>query len=455
MKKIFLILRREYLVRVKKKSFIIMTFLTPLLFAGLMIGSAWLATSSGLKEDKVIRVLDKSDLFVDQLENSSNITYTYIEGTYQEAKKAFEKSDDFALLYIPDINAGDPSGIKLLGRKSISVDVQLTIEKKLKRRVEDIRLLEAGIDKEVLAETRVNVDIDTKVLGDETGEEKDSSSMAVYIIGFGAAFLIYMSVFIYGVQVMRGVIEEKTNRIVEVIISSVKPIELMLGKITGVALVGLTQFLLWIVLTLVLASAGGSLLGLERSAHQAPIGRMQNVNQIEREQAPMEVLATPKPAEENDQSNKIAKVFNAFSTLNYPLIVGAFLFYFVFGYLLYSAMFAAVGSAGDSETDAQQFTFPVSIPLILSFVMAQFVINEPDGVVAFWGSMIPFTSPIIMMLRIPYGVPAWQLALSMASLVLGFVLMAWLASRIYRVGILMYGKKITYKELGKWLFTKN
>ncbi|MEM9981329.1 MAG: ABC transporter permease [Bacteroidota bacterium] len=455
MKKIFLILRREYLVRVKKKSFIIMTFLTPLLFAGLMIGSAWLATSSGLKEDKVIRVLDKSDLFVDQLENGSNITYTYIEGTYQKAKTAFEKSDDFALLYIPDINAGDPNGIKLLGKKSISVDVQLAIEKKLKRRVEDIRLLEAGIDKEVLAETRVNVDIDTKVLGDETGEEKDSSSMAVYIIGFGAAFLIYMSVFIYGVQVMRGVIEEKTNRIVEVIISSVKPIELMLGKITGVALVGLTQFLLWIILTLVLASAGGSLLGLERSTNRAPMQRLQNVNQTEQEQVPMEALATPEPTEAKDQSNKIAQVFNAFSTLNYPLIIGAFLFYFVFGYLLYSAMFAAVGSAGDSETDAQQFTFPVSIPLILSFVMAQFVINEPDGVVAFWGSMIPFTSPIIMMLRIPYGVPAWQLLLSMASLILGFVLMAWLASRIYRIGILMYGKKITYKELGKWLFIKN
>jgi ABC-2 type transport system permease protein len=447
MKKILLILQREYLVRVKKRSFILMTFLTPLIFAGLIVLSTWLATSSKFKEDKVIRVLDESALFVDLLEGDEKLRFTPVKGDYESNYKAFKESEDFALLYIPNINKDKPVGIKLLGKKSISMDLQLDIEKKMRRILEDNKLLEAGIDKKVLEQTKSKVSIETKVLGGDS--EESSSSIAVYIVGFGAAFLIYLSVFIYGAQVMRGVIEEKTNRIVEVIISSVKPMQLLLGKILGIAMVGLTQFLLWIILTFVLVSFGGAMLG----GGELPKAQME---QLQKQAGNDENLAA---AQENIQAaanedNKVAKLMSSFGTVNFPLIIFSFLFYFVFGYLLYSSMFAAAGSAGDSETDAQQFTAPISMPLILSFIMAQTIISEPDGAVAFWLSMVPLTSPIVMMIRIPYGVPVWELVLSMSLLVGGFLAITWVAARIYRVGILMYGKKVTYKDLGKWIFYK-
>jgi ABC-2 type transport system permease protein len=253
-----------------------------------------------------------------------------------------------------------------------------------------------------------------------------------------------MTIFVYGVQVMKGVMEEKMSRIVEVIISSVKPFELMMGKIMGVALVGLTQFLLWIGLTFLITTASSQFLGTNRFQAQS--------EQVQAQIAKSDPKSAAKMKQKTDST--IGQVTKALSTLNIPLILGTFLFYFFGGYLLYSALFAAVGSAVDNETDTQQFMMPITIPIILSIIMAQFVLREPDGSLAFWMSMIPFTSPIIMMVRMPFGVPAWEIALSMALLVMGFIFTTWLAARIYRIGILMYGKKVSYKELSKWLFYK-
>jgi ABC-2 type transport system permease protein len=256
-----------------------------------------------------------------------------------------------------------------------------------------------------------------------------------------------MFIFIDGAQVMRGVMEEKTSRIVEVIISSVKPFELMLGKIIGVALVGLTQFLLWVVLTAGIYTTVSATLFRNETTEK-------KVERMIQTRAPAVAQMMESDSAAVQQNNWAAEVTEAMATINFPLILGMFLFYFLGGYLLYSALFAAIGAAVDSETDTQQFMLPITIPLILSFIMVQYVILNPEGNIAFWFSMIPFTSPIIMMVRIPFGVDAWQVALSMLCLIGGFIFTTWLAGRIYRTGILMYGKKVNYRELARWLFYK-
>ena len=274
--------------------------------------------------------------------------------------------------------------------------------------------------------------------------EKSSNGIVTTIISGFCAVLIYISVLIYGTQVMRGVMEEKTSRIVEVIISSVKPFQLMMGKIIGVALVGLTQFMLWIVLTAGLFTIGTKLIGQPKEkATSAMDGRMGGM--------PGQADVQQKMANGN---NPVADVMKAIDTLNIPLIIGCFLFYFLGGYLLYSALFGAVGAAVDSETETQQFMFPIMMPIIAAIAFAQIAVRDPDGPLAVWTSMIPFTSPVVMMVRIPFGVPGWQLAVSMGLLVLGFIGTTWLAARIYRVGILMYGKKTSFRELSKWVFYK-
>ena len=276
--------------------------------------------------------------------------------------------------------------------------------------------------------------------------EKSSSSGAATVIGGICAFLIYISVFVYGTQVMRGVTEEKTSRIVEVIISSVKPYQLMMGKIIGVALVGLTQFILWILLTILLTTAAGY--AFKDKIGDNPQAKMEEVQK----KMPSSAMGTATASA--GAENPVTQVLSAVSSLNIPYIIACFLFFYLGGYLFYSALFGAVGAAVDNDADTQQFMLPITMPIVFSFIFAQMALRDPDGSLAFWTSIIPFTSPIVMMVRIPFGVPAWELALSMVLLVLGFMGTIWLASRIYRVGILMYGKKVSYKELGKWIFYK-
>ncbi|KAA0989484.1 ABC transporter permease [Dyadobacter aurulentus] len=441
MRNIFLVIKREYLVRVKKKSFLVMTLLGPLLFVGFYAAVIWVAIGS--VDTKTVQVLDESGLFRSEFKNSETLAFTFIDGNIDSAKADFRKTDANALVYIPKNVIKEPKSVRIYASKNVSMDLKSEIEKVIEKEIEDIKLSEAGITHKILEDSRVNVNSETISLSEEG--EKNSSSAAATAIGGVCAFLIYMSVFIYGTQVMRGITEEKTSRIVEVIISSVKPFQLMLGKIIGVALVGLTQFLLWIILTTALTSATSAIVSSQISK-ESP--------QVQQEMEKMQNGMPSKGVPGSNVENPMTEILGAVSSLNLPLIIGCFLFYYLGGYLLYSALFGAVGAAVDNDADTQQFMLPITLPIIFSFVFAQFVLRDPDGSLAFWTSIIPFTSPIIMMVRIPFGVPAWEIALSMLLLVIGFMGTTWLAARIYRVGILMYGKKVTYKELAKWIFYK-
>ncbi|MFN5704493.1 MAG: ABC transporter permease [bacterium] len=432
MRKIGLIIAREYLSRVKKKSFIVMTFLGPILI-GLMYGVAiWLAINADeMNTKKQVKVVDESKLFEGSIRNSSSLEFEFVNTDIETLKEEVLKNEDSYLLIIPDkVSKNKLDEVQLFSKKQASISVVSYIEKELESKLKDNKLIENGISSDILKSLNMEVSISTLRLTDK-GEESGSAG-ASYGVGMFGSILIYLFIFLYGVQVMRGVIEEKNNRIVEVIISSVRPFQLMMGKIVGIALVGLTQFVLWVVLTMAINGVISQKMMSDKSSVSAT-----------------EISAQ---ANANVDNEVMTDVLSAVNTINFPLLIGTFLFYFLAGYLLYSALFAAIGSAVDSEAETQQFMFPVTIPLIFSFVLASSaVVNNPDGPIAFWLSMIPLTSPVVMMVRIPFGVPAWQLITSMILLILGFMGTVWLAAKIYRTGILMYGKKVTFKEMLKWL----
>lgn len=438
MNKIALIAEREFMTRVRKRSFIIMSVLGPVLFAALIAVPIWIGKESS--ETLAIQVVDESKLFLDKFKDSENIKFSYTNGSIEESKKKFntnsegKKKEFDGILHIPAIDLDNPKGIMYFSEKSLSAFTQGDIEKNIAQEIENQKLVRSGIDKNVLDKIRTKVNISTINLSEEG--EKKSSSGAATIVGYVAAFLIYMFIFLYGSQVMRGVIEEKTTRIVEVIISSVKPFELMMGKILGIAGVALTQFLIWVVLSTVVSTVLSMVFGMD-AAQVSPVGMGANA------QLPPSM-----------QENPANEMISSFYSLNLPLIIFCFGFYFLFGYLMYGALFGAVGSAVDNETDSQQLVLPITIPLILSIVMISAVLNNPNGSLAFWFSIIPLTSPVIMMVRLPFIGFTWELLLSMGLLVGGFIGATWVAARIYRVGILMHGKKPSFKELGKWLFYK-
>jgi ABC-2 type transport system permease protein len=437
MKKVFLIIEREYLSRVKKKSFLILTFLVPSLFIAMYAAVFFIYKSEG-ESKKEFLVLDESGLFKNEFKNSETTTFKYADGDYASNKSKIKNEKDLLLLYIPKDYASS-NDIEILSAKKPGFSLLNDVEKQMENIIQNKKLIAAGIDTAVLKNSKTQININAKQLTDEG--EKDSNIGATYVVGFISSFLIYLSLFIYGAQVMRGVIEEKTNRIVEVIVSSVKPFQLMLGKILGIGAVGLTQFLLWIILSSTISIAAGKFLTPDQQT-------------VTTEKVDTKASTTNTNPNKTQESPAI-KFINAASTINFPYIIGSFLFYFIGGYLIYSALFAAVGSAVDNETETQQFMFPITLPLIFTFIVGMnVIINNPDGPLAFWLSMIPLTSPIAMMIRIPFGVPAWELILSIVLLIAGFVFTTWIASRIYRVGILMYGKKVTYKELAKWFFYK-
>ncbi|GAB2473846.1 ABC transporter permease [Hymenobacter qilianensis] len=445
MDQIWLIVQREYITRVRKKSFIIMTFVGPLLMSALFVVPIFLMQMSS-DEKKIVTVADAGGLFSGKLpqDEKSSIRYVHAPTDLEAAKAEFKKSKNSALLYVPPFDLANPTGIKLFGRENLSLTLQTSIQRTVNRQVEAARLQKSGIDQQVLDNLKADVDMDTVNLSDEG--EKSSNSMVTSGVAYFMAFLIYLFIFLYGVQIMRGVIEEKTSRIVEVIMSSVKPFQLMMGKVIGIAAVGLTQLLLWVALSSIVITGVSAVAGIDTVA----ASRTQQLETVAQSAG-----ATPKETE--DKTAVMYKsAMEGFSNLNLPLIIGSFLFYFLGGYLLYGALFGAIGAAVDNETDTQQFMLPITMPLILTFIVAQSVmIRDPNGPIAYWMSMIPFTSPIAMVIRIPFGgVTAGQLLLSMALLVAGFVATIWIAARIYRVGILLYGKKVTYKELSRWMFYK-
>ena len=414
MHKTWLIIKREYLVRVRKKSFIVMTILGPLLMASLLIIPVYLANES--QEQRIIAINNQTEF---NIEDDELIHFTNIPNSEAvKLKKDFSNSPYYALLYIEKEN------FTLYSNQQINLNIKNSIEKKIEQIIEINNLRDAGISHETIKNAKEKIKIKTKII-DKYGDSADSHSEASMGIGFLSGLLIYMFIFMYGTMVMRGVIEEKTSRIVEIIISSVKPFQLMMGKILGVSLVGLTQFILWITLTIILSTiAEFTILDSSNIAN--------DINTAEK-------------------SMILTEIKNITGGINLLQIFFAFIFYFLAGYLMYSSLFAAVGSAVDAEADTQQFILPITIPLIISFIIIQPIMENPDGSLAFWMSIIPLTSPVIMMVRIPFGVENWELLLSIGVLITSFLASTWLAGRIYRTGILMYGKKASYKELWKWL----
>ncbi len=437
MSKISLIIKREYSTRVMKKSFILLTFLTPVLLVGMISLIVYLGT---IKDDKVkkIVVVDKTGLYKDVLKNNESYQFSLSSETIDQLRNKKDDESDFeALLYITNDLAKDSTAATMYSEKQVNLELKTYVSGLLNKHIEEQKLAAYNIPnlKEMVEKSQTNIDMKT-IKWSEDGDEKEGSAELALIIGMITAFIIYMFIVIYGAQVMSGVVQEKTNRIVEVMISSVKPFELMMGKIIGIALVGLTQFLMWVMLT------GAILFGVSatftKDMDMEKLQKMQELNN-------KGMTTTPKINE------KMMDIITAVNGLDFVQIVSLFIVYFLGGYLLYASLFAAVGSAVDNETDTQQFSMPIMLPIIFAIYAGIFSAENPDGPLAFWCSMIPFTSPIVMMVRLPFDVPVWQIALSISILILSFVGTTWVAGKIYRTGILMYGKKITWTEMWKWL----
>lgn len=450
MNKTILIFTREYLTRVKKKSFIILTIITPLLFAGIIFLPSYLATRESKEEHKVA-VVDRSSIFLGELENSSSTHFHFIPiEEYEEVKQNLSTNEYYALLEIPQ-------GILALNKvvvyshKQINLDVKNHIDRQIEQYLENQKraaLIEkVGIAdlEEQLNSTKTHISVETLKLSDDGTGKRGSTEIAMGV-GYAAGFLIYMFVFIYGSMVMRGVLEEKQNRIVEVIISSAKPVQLMMGKIAGLAAVGLTQVLIWVVLM-------GAILFGAQSLFFTP----DKMQQMAESQNVMMTNGNPMVQDlmDNVDTGQIEAIVSQIQGINFTQIIILFTVYFLLGYLLYSSLMAAVASAVDSEEDMNQFMLPITVPLIGAIIILANVIKNPEGSLAFWASHIPFTSPIIMMVRIPFGVPWYEIAISISILALTTYGVVWMAAKIYRTGILMYGKKPTWKELGKWISYRN
>lgn len=430
------ILKREYLTRVKKRSFLIITFLGPLFFAALMIApSLLMLKSEDMEEKKAIVVLDETDWFRGRFENTDTYTFVYQDKDLDSLKKLIFDEIYDAILYIPTTSLNIPVNAKLYSNKQIPMTLSSHIEREMKQEIEHQKLLASGIDPEIVKSAKTNINISTIRMDEEEGE-KASYAELESIIGLLLAVVVYFVIFLFSNQVLRGVIEEKSNRIIEVIISSVKPFELMMGKIIGIALVGLTQFVLWIVLTTgIYFVASGIILGPEIMSPSGTV-MTEEISQI---------------VDTSQGQDVMLEVVNMIESINFKAILISFLFYFVFGFLLYAALFAAVGGMVDNETDSNQFVTILSMPLIVAIICSTAMINNPDSGLGIWLSMIPFTSPVSMMIRIPFGVPYWQIAVSLLILVATFIFITWIAAKIYRTGILMYGKKPSLKEIWKWL----
>ncbi len=442
MNKTFTIIKREYLSRVRKKSFIVMTILGPLLMAALLIVPVFIARMSDSVYE--VAIVDDTRLFHTEFVDANNVKFTDINIDVDSAIELMKANKFDAVLHIPTTAFQAPSTLRLFSEKAINMNAKLYIENILRNEFELMKLAHAGIDPEVLKATETKISITAIRLLRDGHEQTDYPEVSMGLGIFGG-ILIYFFVFLFGAQVMRGVMEEKSNRIVEIIVSSVKPFQLMMGKIVGIAMVGLTQFLIWIFLTFaIVGTVSAAMPDVFRFTPQQNIyiSSAQSLNPAELQQQMQQV---------EQQNTPAGQIMEALGAINYKVMILSFIFFFLGGYLLYAALFAAIGSAVDNEADTQQFMLPITIPMIFSIVMAQMVMNNPAGPVAFWLSIIPFTSPIIMMVRIPFGVPWFDLWLSVILLILGFLATTWLAAKIYRTGILMYGKKVSYKDLWKWV----
>ncbi len=437
MGKIGIIAGREFNERVRKKSFIFTTILMPICLVAIMFIPALMMNISS-DEKKEVLVVDQSGLVGDRLQDDSTLTFTLSDQTAEEVLGQ-QHEELFGILIVGGDVLTNPSNVQLLTYESSTINIESAISGQISTILESEKLKEYNIEDidTILAAIKTNVSLKVKQLDSTSGDAKESSSVLNIALAYIFGFLIYMFVFLYGNMVMQGVIEEKSNKVMEVMVSSVRPFELMMGKILGIASVAVTQFVIWVVFILLVGGAAVSLLGLGDVVASAGAG------------IDPAAIAAAAPI---DLDSEMVSIIATITDPAYLLrIFGGFLIYFIGGYLLYAAMFAAVGSAVDNEKDTNNLQLPITLPLMVAIFVMLNAMQDPHGPLAFWCSMIPFTSPIVMMVRLPYGVPGWELALSIGLLVVTFMGMVYLAGRIYRVGVFMYGKKPSFKELAKWI----
>ncbi|MBO7764379.1 MAG: ABC transporter permease [Bacteroidales bacterium] len=442
--KIQLVAGREYSIRVKKKSFIFTTILTPILFAALMIVPSVVMLMGGNEEIRKVVVVDNSGVVAPTLVDTEIVDYEVLQGVSVDSLKAnFEATGAYAIVEISQLDENKNVSITAYSAKQMNMELKSSIKRSANAALEAYKLESYDIENldKILEDVKSDVQLSAYTIGDD-GDAKKSMVEISMAMSYIMSFFIYIFVFMFGNMVMNSVIQEKSNRIVEVIVSSVKPFDLMLGKILGVAGVAVTQFLIWVVLTVVLVFGFQAVMGPELFT-----GGAQQMTQMAGVDAEAMMAAAAAP------SGPLADIMGALSQINFPYIIGCFLIYFVLGYLLYAAMFAAVGSAVENEADTQQLTLPISLPLILGLFIMLHTFEHPESSLSFWASMIPFTSPMVMLARIPFegAVPTWELLLSIGLLFVTFLAIVYLSGKIYRVGILMYGKKASWKDLWKWI----
>lgn len=444
MNKLWLIIKREYLVRVRKKTFLLITLLTPLAMGALIAFSAYVTDKSNNFEKNIL-VKDDSGIFQKHEEESSSLTFTFSDEEYASLKTSYIDSGYDMLLRIPpyDTIDGQQHNIEYLTQDKLGLATISNIEKHVGKSFKSYMIASSNIDKAVYDKLSIDIDLENAAITDPDAKANDKTSKLSTIIGtvlgFIMGFLMYMVIFVYGGMVMRSVMEEKINRIVEVMISSVKPTQLMLGKIIGVGGVGLTQLAIWLILIPVI------LIGVQHF-----FGVSQDPAELQELSGQMGAVASEM------EGMDINKIIMEIKNMNWFLIIPVFVIYFFGGYFIYSALFAAVGSAiGDDMGEGQQLMFPIVVLVVLAIVLLQPVLQDPNSTLAVFASIFPFFSPIIMPARLAFDPPMWQVALSIILLFLSSVFIAWVAGRIYRVGILMYGKKVNFKEITKWLFYKS
>ena len=448
MRNIKTIIGREYLTRVKKKSFLLTTFIVPILFAALCILPSvimFMAKDTGKK----VAVVDQSGIVMPYLVDTDAVDYQDYSAEPADSMKArFEELGlDVLVIVSPLDTVAKTVSVSSYSPKPLSMELKEGVQSKVNDAVEDYRLALYDITdlKQIMEDVKANISMSTYTM-DESGEEKITSSEVYMIISMILSIIIYMFIAMFSGMVMQSVIEEKASRVVEVLVSSVKATELMFGKIIGVACVALTQFFLWIVLTLVLVGGFSAFVGFD-----SLMGDTAQTEQMMEITAQMGGVDMAEMTAAMQEEEGLGAVLSTLKDINWVQMVFAFIIYFALGYLLYASLFAAIGSAVENEADTTQLQMPITLPLMLAFFIALYAFNAPDSQIVWWGSMIPFTSPIVMLARIPFGVPMWELALSIALLVMTFGACGWLSAKIYKIGILMFGKKTTFKDLWKWL----
>jgi ABC-2 type transport system permease protein len=437
-----LIINREYMTRVRKKSFLLITFLAPVLFAAVCLLPTIIMMNTK-EEGKKVAVVDESGIVMPVLGDTETMSFFDCTGLQLDSLKA--NLGNLGYDAVLSVSALDPEtktlGAEIYSSKPLGMDMTEVLNSRINSAVENYRVASYNIEglEQIMQDVKPDIKLRSYTLG-EDGEAKISESGVYMFVSMILGMVIYMFISIFGGMVSSSVIEEKSSRVVEVLISSVKATELMFGKIIGIALVAMTQFLLWILLTGVIVGVVGAFAGPQL------IGNM-DAEQISQ-------MASGSMGTQMGEVNDAALIISSLSNMNLGLILVCFVAFFLLGYMLYASFFAAIGSAVENEGDSNQLTLPATVPLLLGFFIALYAFKAPDSAIVFWGSIIPFTSPIVMLARLPFGVPGWEIALSFGLLALTFIACAWMSAKIYKVGILMFGKKSTWKDLWKWLKQK-